>query len=157
MLLSDCAKRNGVATGALDVGLDQSGALAAANGPAIELTPLPLTSSPPASASAIAPDGNTAPPSADGETATSDFAACWRRAPGVWRKMPIAMTLDACVQTLYGGRCLPPASAPVYGRWGDQTLRLVPGEVDISDDNRDFRPVAEQAPDCSLPPISSPR
>ena len=39
--LSDCAKRNGVATGALDVGLDPSGALAAANGPSSQITPLP--------------------------------------------------------------------------------------------------------------------
>src|ERR1700727_1121538 len=37
--LAVCAQRNGVATGALDVGLDQSGALAAAtNGAGAEIT-----------------------------------------------------------------------------------------------------------------------
>src|SRR5690242_10196445 len=39
--LADCAKRNGVATGALDVGLDESGALAAADQAGTVLTPLP--------------------------------------------------------------------------------------------------------------------
>src|ERR1700685_2730924 len=43
--LAVCAKRNGVATGALDVGLDQSGALAATNGAGAGLTP--LTQQPP--------------------------------------------------------------------------------------------------------------
>src|SRR5580658_2726195 len=39
--LAVCAQRNGVATGALDVGLDQAGALAASNGVNSSLTPLP--------------------------------------------------------------------------------------------------------------------
>src|SRR6185437_52804 len=39
--LAVCAQRNGVATGALDVGLDQAGALAATNGVNSTLTPLP--------------------------------------------------------------------------------------------------------------------
>ncbi|MGH6955099.1 MAG: hypothetical protein ACREEW_00365, partial [Caulobacteraceae bacterium] len=38
--LADCARRNGVATGALDVGLDQAGALAATNGLTAAITPL---------------------------------------------------------------------------------------------------------------------
>src|SRR5580698_6313904 len=38
--LAVCAQRNGVATGALDVGLDQAGALAATNGVNSTLTPL---------------------------------------------------------------------------------------------------------------------
>ena len=38
--LAVCAQRNGVATGALDVGLDQAGALAASNGAGSTLTPL---------------------------------------------------------------------------------------------------------------------
>ena len=38
--LEVCAQRNGVATGALDVGLDQSGALAATNGAGVPITPL---------------------------------------------------------------------------------------------------------------------
>ena len=39
--LADCAKKNGVATGSLDVGVDQSGALAAASGAGPAITPLP--------------------------------------------------------------------------------------------------------------------
>src|SRR5665213_3378490 len=39
--LSACAMKNGVATGALDVGLDPSGALAASNGVSSDITPLP--------------------------------------------------------------------------------------------------------------------
>ena len=38
--LEDCAKRNGVATGAMEVGLDTTGALAAAHGPGESLQPL---------------------------------------------------------------------------------------------------------------------
>ena len=41
LTLADCAKRNGVATDALDVGLDQSGALAAADQAGVAITPLP--------------------------------------------------------------------------------------------------------------------
>src|SRR6185436_15155940 len=39
--LNDCARRNGVATDALDVGVDQTGALAAAQDAGPEITPLP--------------------------------------------------------------------------------------------------------------------
>ncbi|HEY9233679.1 MAG TPA: hypothetical protein VIP08_01470, partial [Phenylobacterium sp.] len=41
MTLADCAKRNGVATGALDVGVDEAGNLAAADQAGTMLTPLP--------------------------------------------------------------------------------------------------------------------
>lgn len=41
MTLAACAKRNGVSTDALDVGLDQSGALAAADQAGAMITPLP--------------------------------------------------------------------------------------------------------------------
>ena len=160
--LSECARRNGVATGALDVGLDPSGALAAANGPATGLTPLQPSPAPSASSGSAAPEAGPAPSASDavaqpGERLAGERLACWLRGAGFWRKAPFAMSLDACVQSLYGGRCLAPGVAPVYGRWGDRTLRLVPGEVEISDDNGEFRTLAEQASDCSLPPISSPQ
>jgi hypothetical protein len=29
-------------------------------------------------------------------------------------------------------------------------LRLMPGEVDISDDNRDFKTLVQQSPNCSI-------
>ena len=41
--LAECAKKNGVATGALDVGVDETGALAAADQAGMVLTPLPPT------------------------------------------------------------------------------------------------------------------
>ncbi|HKP79749.1 MAG TPA: hypothetical protein VJU34_11560, partial [Phenylobacterium sp.] len=41
LTLSDCARRNGVATDALDVGLDETGALAAAQEAGAQLIPLP--------------------------------------------------------------------------------------------------------------------
>src|SRR5690606_6952159 len=41
LTLAQCAERNGVATGALDVGLDETGALAAAGVAGTVLTPLP--------------------------------------------------------------------------------------------------------------------
>ena len=62
------------------------------------------------------------------------------------------LTLNACVQTLFGGRCERPGGA-TYGRWMQQTLRLVPGKVEVSGDNRSFRPLAEQAQNCSISSI----
>src|SRR5271156_118361 len=44
--LADCAQRNGVATEALDVGVDQSGQLAAADQAGTTLTPLPPSAAP---------------------------------------------------------------------------------------------------------------
>jgi len=153
--LSACAKRNGVAAGALDVGLDPSGALAAASGDT-PLTPLPPST---ADASLPEPAGDTA------NTTTADVspggvtggAICWRRAGGAWRKLSAGMGLEACVQTLFAGRCLPDDAQPAYGRWGDNMLRLVPGGVEISDDDRNFRGLVDQSSDCGLPPISSPQ
>ena len=46
--LAECAKRNGVATGALDVGVDPAGNLAAADQAGTMLTPLPPPLRPPA-------------------------------------------------------------------------------------------------------------
>jgi len=149
--LSGCAKRNGVAAGALDVGLDPSGALAAASGDT------PLTPLPPSNADASRPDAATAAPTDVVENPTTDGMACWRHNGVAWRKLDATTSLEACVQTLFAGRCLPAGAQPSYGRWGDNMLRLIPGEVEISDDDRNFRGLAEQAPDCSLPPISSPQ
>jgi hypothetical protein len=69
--LAECAKRNGVATGALDVGLDQAGALAATNGAGAELTPLnalapaqplPVTETGPPPANVVLPAAPPAEP-----------------------------------------------------------------------------------------------
>jgi hypothetical protein len=148
--LSDCARRNGVATDALDVGLDETGALAAAQQAGATLIPLP-----PAEAEEAAP-GEPESAFDEAEEAPAPVAvsgvACWRHGGGRWRKLPGDMDLDACVQTLFAGRCERPGGA-TYGRFGAQTLRLVAGRVEVSDDNRSFRTLAPQAPDCSLPPV----
>jgi hypothetical protein len=149
MPINDCARKNGVATGAMDVGLDASGALAAGAGASTDLTPLP----PPAPNESATP---AAPP--DEAAASSDVAggaealACWRYGGGGWRREAAAMSLDACVQTLYAGHCAAPGSA-AYGRWGDHTLRLVAGRVETSVDNRSFRPLVEQQKGCAIPAV----
>ena len=88
LTLSDCAHRNGVATGALDVGLDPSGALAAANGAGAQITPLPPVAAPPSS------------PQADAEGGVERAAACWRFSDGQWERLPDDQPLSACLQTL---------------------------------------------------------
>ncbi|CAN7317870.1 hypothetical protein LJR219_001669 [Phenylobacterium sp. LjRoot219] len=124
LTLKACAQRNGVATDALDVGLDSSGALAASQAGAAAVTPLP----PVAAAT----------------------GACWRYADNQWRKLPSETTLNGCVQALFAGRCEAPGGAS-YGRWAQQTLRLTPGRVEISADNHSFRTLADQGPGCSIP------
>jgi hypothetical protein len=148
MTVAECAKRNGVATDALDVGLDQTGALAAAPGAGPNLTPLPPQ------AAKAAPDvsGEIAPIAATGSALQGGPAgACWRFADNQWRKLPADAPLGACVQTLFAGRC-ERAGEAAYGRWGQQTLRLVaPGRVEISADNHTFRPLTDQSQGC--PPV----
>jgi hypothetical protein len=155
--LVDCAKRNGVASGALDVGLDPSGALAASHGLSTNITPLP----PPPSALATGP----APPDASSEDVDSapltdaasprgPTAACLKYAESSWTRLTYDASLDACVQVLYAGQCV--AGGALYGRWGDRTLRLVPGRVEISGDNHNFHTLAVQGPACSLGSINSP-
>ena len=131
--IADCARRNGVATDRLDVGVDSTGALAASQQPGPEITPLP----PAASAPAAEPVGPSAP--------------CWRYGDGGWRRLSDA-TLPACVQTLFAGRCEKPGGA-LYGRWAQQTLRLVPGRVETSSDNRSFKTLSEQSPACVIGPV----
>src|SRR5581483_2967076 len=73
MTVAECAKRNGVATDALDVGLDRSGALAAAPGAGPNLTPLPPQAAKPA------PDLTADVPPSVAATALQGgpAAACW--------------------------------------------------------------------------------
>jgi hypothetical protein len=149
MTLADCAKKNGVATQALDLGVDATGGLAAASdsGPVVQpLTPQQAqqipTQGPPAVPPGVAPvaSGPGAP-----------VAPCWRREAD-WRRLPTDLTLNACVQALYAGRCVKPGEA-AYGRWGEETLRLFQRRIEASADNRSFRPLVEQGPNCSTPPI----
>ena len=148
--LADCAQRNGVATGALDVGVDPSGNLAAASQAGTVLTPLP----PP---QAVLAPGAPLPVAAPAATPAAGAApvpagACWRYASGEWRKLPQDLGLSACAQTLFAGRCERPGGA-TYGRWMGETLRLVPGRIEVSNDNRSFRPLVEQGPGCAVPPV----
>jgi hypothetical protein len=143
--LAECAQRNGVATGALDVGVDETGALAAADSAGTILAPLPpKETAPQPQAPAVVADNQPAAPAASGST-------CWRYAGGGWSQAG-SMDLNACVQTLYAGQCEKRGGA-TYGRWGEQTLRLVRGKVEISPDNRRFRTLVEQGANCSIPPV----
>jgi hypothetical protein len=143
--LAECAKKNGVATGALDVGVDETGALAAADQAGTVLTPLP----PPPEALAVPAPAAT--PAAQAPAVSSALlAVCWRYAGGEWRKLPGEITVNACAQQISGGRC-ERAGGATYGRWGDETLRVVPGKVESSSDNRTFHSIIELGPNCSIP------
>lgn len=144
--LTDCAQRNGVATDALDVGLDQTGALAAAQQVDLNLIPLPPL---PDEAAEV----DSALPAEEVEEAPEAApAACWRHGGGRWRRVSADTDIDTCVQTLFAGRC-EKANGASYGRFGQQTLRLVAGRVEIADDNRSFRTLVAQTPDCAIPPV----
>jgi hypothetical protein len=160
--LADCAKQNGVLEGALDVGLDDNGNLAAA--PTASLAPPPAL--PPAAAqppagqtptpgaapveprapAASQPSPVTVPP-----RASAGGLACLRFSSGEWRQVSGSMGLNDCVQALFAGRCLHPGEAD-YGRYGGATLRLVPGRVEQADDNVHFHTVVEQRRgNCEIP------
>jgi len=150
---ADCAQKNGIAPGALDVGLDQSGAIAA-GGAGAHLQPLSNATGD-GQADDDKPDAADAGPG-DGDPhsyADTPPADCRAYAPGGWRNAGQGVNLDACVHTLFDGRCPAPGQV-VYGHWGALTLRASPGRIDVSRNNRDFSPLAPQYPaDCSIPPL----
>ena len=146
MPVSACAKLNGVAAGALDVGLDPSGALAAATAPRADITPLPPRRPAAAAGRRRRPRSTPRPAAPVGGAAM----ACWRYGDGGWRRMPYAMTLNACVQNLFAGQCVAPGAA-AYGRWGDRTLRLAPGRVEILGRQPHVPPPGRTGPGCSIP------
>jgi hypothetical protein len=61
------------------------------------------------------------------------------------------MGLQQCVQALFAGRC-PSSDDADYGRWGDQTLKLAAGRLQISPNNRDFTTLVDPWPACELQP-----
>jgi len=149
MTLAECAKKNGVATKALDLGVDATGGLAAASdaGPVVQtLTPQQAQQTP-TQGPPVAPPGVAPIASAAG----APVAPCWKRDTD-WRRLPSDLTLNACVQALYAGHCVKPGEA-AYGRWGEETLRLFGRRIWASDDNRTFRPLVDQGQDCSTPAI----
>ena len=145
--LADCARQNGLATVAMDVGIDQSGQAAACVLPAgpppvedvllDEAEPYPVESTEPA------------------RTPTEPVrvgSACLRHTGSDWRSLSSNMSLNACVQALYAGTCVRPGDAQ-YGRWGDTTLRLVSRRVEQSADNNRFNTLVEQDRSCQFPEL----
>lgn len=145
LTLAKCAQRNGVAAQGLDVGLDASGALAAAVSSAPPVNTEPLGAEIVAEAPAPAPD------SGSGAGQGPPAGECLRHTGGEWRTLGDALTLDTCVQVLFAGRCEPPGGAQ-YGRWNGEAIRLVTGRVEIAPDGANFRPLVEQDPrTCMFP------
>ncbi|HEX8661922.1 MAG TPA: hypothetical protein VF686_08640 [Brevundimonas sp.] len=145
--LSDCARRNGLATDALDVGIDETGALAAA--PTASLAPPP--SLPPVELTDVEPPVVADEPSQPQPTIqAASGSVCLRHTGSDWRSLSSNMSLNACVQALYAGTCVRPGEA-LYGRWGETTLRLVPRRVEQSPDNNRFRTLVEQDRGCQFP------
>ena len=145
LTIADCAKRNGVAAQAMDVGLDEEGELAAVIGvpePAMDIfgADAPVPEPDPVTQAYVPPPVPTSGP----------VGECMRHAGGEWRTLGDALQLDTCVQVLFAGRCEQPGSAS-YGRWNGQTLRLVTGRVEIAPDGANFSTLAEQDASCMLP------
>jgi hypothetical protein len=167
--VADCAKKNGVAPGALDVGLDTSGALAAATAgdqTAGALTPVPADAD-----SANAPIGEYGPqqsgdddmgappvsPAGAGRVVAQQQApnggGCWRQddADDGWTPVPGPRTLSACARALFAGQCDESGYAAPRGRWGDTALRLRNGQILGAAGGQGFHVVAPPPPDCAPP------
>lgn len=144
--LQDCARRNGLATDALDVGLDATGALAAA--PTAAFDPPPAAPTTP-----VVDTPRAEPQPQPRETPQPTPAAgpgCLRYAGSEWRNIGDGLSQSACVRALFAGTCVRPGEA-LYGRYGDVTLRLVPRRVEQSADNTRFRTLVDQDRNCQFP------
>jgi len=153
--LRECAQKNGVSTESLDVGLDESGALVAAETASLAPPPvLPSENLAPVEDeredAGPTPDERQGPQPADDDFTvaprSSGGAQCLRHVDGDWRQLSADISLEACVSLLFDGRCVRPGGAE-YGRWGDVTLRLVPRRVEQSTNNRNFTTL-ERRPSC---------
>ncbi len=142
--LADCARRNGVATDALDVGVDETGALVA-------LPAVPMIE-PPVDVAVGGVEQEPAVVQAEQPAAPATGAQCLRHTGSDWRAVSSNMSLNACVQALYSGTCVRPGDA-LYGRWGNTTLRLVPRRVEQSPDNNRFTTLVEQDRSCQFPDL----
>jgi hypothetical protein len=150
----ECAQKNGVAPGALDVGLDQSGALAAGAG-GTHLQSLSTAVADAGDDNAVDDaDAEKDQPSDDAPAprpADPRLGNCLKYGRSGWAGAGDGVGLNVCARILFDRQCVTQGQA-LYGRWGSQTLRLVPGRVEMSDNNRDFHPLLTQNPqDCSLP------
>ena len=145
--LADCARRNGLATDALEVGVDQSGAQVAFTPPP---GPPPLTEKvEKATTPVVQPEPGPAPAPAASAPTPAAGSSCLRHTSNGWRQVSAASSLNECVRSLYGGFCVRPGDAQ-YGRWGETTLRLVPGRVEQSPDNQTFRTLVRQDRSCQF-------
>lgn len=150
--LAECARRNGVSAQALDVGLDESGALVAAETASLAPPPpAPMEVLPEPTAPVDVPAAEPVAPAQPAEAA-GPTAPCLRHVGAEWRQLSDAVSLNSCVQMLFAGHCERPGGA-AYGRWGDTTLRLVPKRVERSSDNKRFSTLVEQGANCSIPQI----
>jgi hypothetical protein len=123
--LSECAQKNGTASQALDVGLEAPPAA-------------------PGTATVTAPTLAAGLPAASNQT-----SECLRYGGDGWKGYGSNVGLGACVRVLFQGQCAKSGEA-YYGRWGGESLRLIPGRVEISEDNKKFRLLVEQDADCSV-------
>lgn len=155
--LADCAQRNGLATDALDVGLDASGNLAAA--PTAAFAPPPALPDPvelaetPLPSDLSSPERPQAQPTQPPRVERAGGAPCQRYTGSEWRQLSNDMTLAQCVNALYSGTCVRPGDAQ-YGRHGSVSLRLVPRRVEQSNDNTRFRILADQDRNCQFPSLN---
>ena len=146
--LADCARRNGVATDALDVGVDETGALVALPAAPVIEPPVDTAAAEPLPVPDTLDPGQAEPP----QVQAAAGAQCLRHTGSDWRAVSSNMSLNACVQALYSGVCVRPGDA-LYGRWGNTTLRLVPRRVEQSPDNNRFRTLVEQDRSCQFPDL----
>lgn len=156
--LSDCAQRNGVATNALDVGVDDAGNLTAAEFAAFNPPPTLPDLMDGIDPSEFDESGVIAPlptpqPTPQPQRPAAPGAPCLSYVGDSWRELSGGTTLNACVQAMFAGACLRPGEAR-YGRWGNTTLRLVPRRVEQSPNNQDFRTLVEQNRNCSIPQVN---
>ncbi|MES2860966.1 MAG: hypothetical protein V4701_05805 [Pseudomonadota bacterium] len=157
--LSDCARRNGLATDALDVGLDAQGNLSAAPTAAFAPPPALPDVETASIGSEFGPETGPTPEKPQGQpqqpprVERASGAPCLRFTGSDWRQLSGDMSLNQCVQALYSGTCVRPGEAQ-YGRHGNLTLRLVPRRVEQSNDNSRFRVLADQDRSCQFPGLN---
>jgi hypothetical protein len=98
----------------------------------------------------LGPVGPGQPAAVPGQQA--QFSPCISHGPNGWTTVSEAAPLAVCVTLLFDGRCEQPGNAR-YGRWGEQTVRLVPGKIEIAVDGQTFTTLADQGANCTIPPI----
>ncbi len=155
--LAECARLNGVDAASLDVGMDDTGALAAATDTVLAPLPPELTEEVEVAqveaardlSPALPPLERPAPPPPAPASATGP---CWRDAGGGdWQRVGDDLSLAACTQILFDGQCVVQPGSALYGRWSEETLRLVPGRVEAGRGQGRFRTLVRQSPgSCSV-------